>query len=134
MKNIIALTLCLILSSYASSQTLSIDTQCCVPCATLKKALLVKTEKDYYKNQLGVARDSIVILDKIVFNQDSIIKIKDAQIALYIKNEGDYKQLIENKDKEVTLYKKEYKTALKRRNLGYISGILGIISGLLIAL
>ena len=41
---------------------------------------------------------------------------------------------IENKDKEVTLYKKEYKTALKRRNLGYISGLLGIISGLLIAL
>ena len=53
---------------------------------------------------------------------------------MYVKNEGDYKQLIENKDKEVTLYKKEYKTALKRRNLGYISGMLGIISGLLIAL
>jgi hypothetical protein len=117
-----------------SSQTLLNDSTCCVPCIALKKALVVKTERNYLKDQLGVTRDSIIILDKIVFNQDSIIKIKDAQIALYVKNEGDYKQLIENKDKEVTLYKNEYKTALKRRNLGYISGILGIISGLLIAL
>jgi len=117
-----------------SSQVLLNDSTCCVPCIALKKALVVKTERNYLKDQLGVTRDSITLLDKIVFNQDSIIKIKDAQIALYIKNEGDYKQLIENKDKEVTLYKNEYKTALKRRNLGYISGILGIISGLLIAL
>jgi len=117
-----------------SSQTLLNDSTCCVPCIALKKALVVKTERNYLKDQLGITRDSITLLDKIVFNQDSIIKIKDAQIALYVKNEGDYKQLIENKDKEVTLYKNEYKTALKRRNLGYISGILGIISGLLIAL
>ena len=117
-----------------SSQVLLNDSTCCVPCITLKKALVVKTEKDYLKNQLGVVRDSIIILDKIVYNQDSVIKIKEAQIALYVKNESDYKQLIENKDKEVTLYKKEHKTALQQRNLGYISGILGIISGLLIAL
>jgi len=117
-----------------SSQALLNDSTCCVPCIALKKALVVKTEKDYLKNQLGVVRDSVVILDKIVFNQDSIIKIKDAQIALYVKNEGDYKQIIENKDKEVTLYKKEHKIALQQRNLGYISGFLGIISGLLIAL
>ena len=117
-----------------SSQVLLNDSTCCVPCIALKKALVVKTERNYLKDQLGVVRDSVVILDKIVFNQDSIIKIKDAQIALYIKNESDYKQLIENKDKEATLYKKEYKTALKQRNLGYISGFLGIISGLLIAL
>jgi len=118
----------------ASSQTLLNDSTCCVPCIALKKALVVKTEKDYLKNQLGVVRDSIIILDKIVYNQDSVIKIREAQIALYVKNESDYKQLIENKDKEVILYKKEHKTALQQRNLGYISGILGIISGLLIAL
>jgi len=117
-----------------SSQVLLNDSTCCVPCIALKKALVVKTERNYLKDQLEVVRDSVVILDKIVFNQDSIIKIKDAQIALYIKNESDYKQIIENKDKEVTLYKKQYKTALKQRNLGYISGFLGIISGLLIAL
>ena len=84
-----------------SSQTLLNDSTCCVPCIALKKALVVKTERNYLKDQLGITRDSITLLDKIVFNQDSIIKIKDAQIALYVKNEGDYKQLIENKDKEV---------------------------------
>jgi len=118
----------------ASSQTLLNDSTCCVPCKSLKKALLVKTERDYLKNQIGVTRDSVVVLDSIVKTQDTMLSARKQQIFLYKKNEEDYKKIIENKDKEVTLYKNEYKTALKRRNLGYISGILGIISGLLIAL
>ena len=118
----------------ASSQTLLNDSTCCVPCKSLKKALLVKTERDYLKNQIGVTRDSVVILDSIVKTQDTMLSARKQQNLLYKKNEEDYKKIIENKDKEVTLYKNEYKTALKRRNLGYISGLLGIISGLLIAL
>jgi len=118
----------------ASSQTLLNDSTCCVPCKSLKKALLVKTERDYLKNQIGVTRDSVVVLDSIVKTQDTMLSARKQQIFLYKKNEEDYKKIIENKDKEVTLYKNEYKTALKRRNLGYISGLLGIISGLLIAL
>ena len=118
----------------ASSQTLLNDSTCCVPCKSLKKALLVKTERDYLKNQIGVTRDSVIVLDSIVKTQDTMLSARKQQNLLYKKNEEDYKKIIENKDKEVTLYKNEYKTALKRRNLGYISGLLGIISGLLIAL
>ena len=118
----------------ASSQTLLNDSTCCVPCKSLKKALLVKTERDYLKNQIGVTRDSVIVLDSIVKTQDTMLSARKQQIFLYKKNEEDYKKIIENKDKEVTLYKNEYKNALKRRNLGYISGLLGIISGLLIAL
>jgi hypothetical protein len=117
-----------------SSQTLLNDSTCCVPCKSLKKALVVKTERDYLKNQIGVTRDSVVVLDSIVKTQDTILSARKQQILLYKKNEEDYKKIIENKDKEVMLYKKEYKTALQRRNLGYISGILGIVAGLLIAL
>ena len=71
----------------ANSQTLSIDSTCYVPCKTLKKALIVKNERDFLKNQIGVARDSISILTSVVVNQDSVIKTQDSSISLYKKNE-----------------------------------------------
>ena len=78
----------------ASSQTLSIDSTCCVPCKTLKKALIVKSERDFLKNQIGVARDSINILSSVVINQDSVIKTQDSSISLYKKNEENYNFII----------------------------------------
>ena len=128
------MTLCLILSSYASSQTLSIDTQCCVPCATLKKALLVKTEKDYLKNQIGITRDSVTLLNVIVSQQDTLIKNKNNQIDLYKKNELNYVQIIDNKNKQVELYDKALKTAKKGIKVAYGVAVVSIISGLLVAL
>ena len=128
------MTLCLILSSYASSQTLSIDTQCCVPCATLKKALLVKTEKDHLKNQIGITRDSVAILSVIVSQQDTLIKNKNNQIDLYKKNESNYTQIIDNKSKQIGLYDKELKTVKAGRRVAYGVAILSIISSLLVAL
>ena len=128
------MTLCLILSSYASSQTLSIDTQCCVPCATLKKALLIKTERDYLKNQIGVTRDSVAILSVIVSQQDTLIKNKNNQIDLHKKNELNYTQIIDNKSKQIGLYDKELKTVKAGRRVAYGVAILSIISGLLVAL
>jgi hypothetical protein len=128
------LTLCLILSSFANSQTLSIDTQCCVPCATLKKALLVKTEKDYLKNQIGITRDSVTLLNVIVSQQDTLIKNKNNQIDLYKKNELNYVQIIDNKNKQVELYDKALKTAKKGIKVAYGVAVVSIISGLLVAL
>ena len=128
------MTLCLILSSYASSQTLSIDTQCCVPCATLKKALLIKTERDYLKNQIGVTRDSVAILSVVISQQDTLIKNKNNQIDLYKKNESNYIQIIDNKSKQIGLYDKELKTAKAGKRVAYGVAVLSIISGLLVAL
>ena len=55
MKQIlIVLMLCLMQISPASSQTLSNDSLCCVPCKSLKKALLVKTERDFLKEQIEI--------------------------------------------------------------------------------
>ena len=128
------LTLCLILSSFANSQTLSIDTQCCVPCATLKKALLVKTERDYLKNQIGITRDSVTLLNVIVSQQDTLIKNKNNQIDLYKKNELNYVQIIDNKNKQVELYDKALKTAKKGIKVAYGVAVVSIISGLLVVL
>ena len=101
MKNLIALILLITLPLLASSQTLSNYSTCCVPCKSLKKALLVKTERDYLKDQIGVARDSIVILSRIVSNQDSVIIKQDTTISLYKKNEDEYIQIVKNKDTEM---------------------------------
>lgn len=115
------------MTSQAHSQTLSNDSTCCVPCKSLKKALIVKTERDYLKNQIGITRDSIFILDSIVHKQDLIIINREAKIAECEKSEAACEQLVKNKDKEVGLYKGAYDTAIRQRNVGYTFGFLGII-------
>ena len=121
MKNLIALILLVILPLSASSQTLSNDSLCCVPCKSLKKALLVKTERDYLKDQIGVARDSIVILSRIVSNQDSIIIKQDTTISLYKKNEEEYTQIVKNKDTEIEIKDKQIKKAKNRARIAWVT-------------
>ena len=48
-----------------------------MPCGTLRKALVVKSERDYLKNQIGVVRDSISLLNVIVKDQDTLLKNKN---------------------------------------------------------
>jgi len=117
--------------SQAHSQTLSNDSTCCVPCKSLKKALIVKTERDYLKNQIGITRDSIFILDSIVHKQDLIIVNREAKITECEKSEAACEQLVKNKDKEVKLYAEAYNKAIQQRNVGYTFGFLSIILGLL---
>lgn len=117
-----------------SSQKSSSDSLCCVPCIALKKALLLKTEYDFTKSQLGVARDSIYILNKVVFKQDSVISKQDSSISLYKRNETDFINIIKNKDKEITLVEKEVKKQKKHKRIAYGVSVLSIILGVLIAL
>lgn len=115
------------MTSQVHSQTLSNDSTCCVPCKSLKKALVIKVERDYLKNQIGVTRDSIFILDSIVHKQDLIIINRESKITECEKSEAACEQLVKNKDKEVGLYKGAYDTAIRQRNVGYTFGFLGII-------
>ena len=68
------------------SQTLSTEDLVTVTIKTLKNALIVKTERDFLKNQITVVRDSVNILVTITNNQDSIIKTQDTSISLYNSN------------------------------------------------
>ena len=134
MKNLIALILLVTLPLLASSQTLSNDSLCCVPCKSLKKALLVKTERDYLKEQIGVARDSIVILSRIVSNQDSVIIKQDTTISLYKKNEEEYTQIVKNKDTEIEIKDKQIKKAKNRARLAWITTGASAIAFIIILL
>jgi hypothetical protein len=134
MKNLIALILLVILPLSASSQTLSNDSLCCVPCKSLKKALLVKTERDYLKEQIGVARDSIVILSRIVSNQDSVIIKQDTTISLYKKNEEEYTQIVKNKDTEIEIKDKQIKKAKNRARIAWVTTGASAIAFIIILL
>ena len=118
----------------ASSQTLLNDSTCCVPCKSLKKALIVKTERDYLKNQLSVTRDSLRTQDTLIFMLDTLVKIKNNQISLLAQNQQNYKQIISYKDIEIQLYRKKYDNAVKMRKVGFGVGILGVIVGLMLTL
>jgi hypothetical protein len=97
------------LISPVSSQKLLNDTSVVVPISALRKALEVKTERDYLQKQLGVCRDTIKSLNKIIKSQDSTIKISNVQISLYVKNEtrhdsvvNSYKGVIKEKENQVS--------------------------------
>lgn len=95
---------------------------------------MVKTKRDYLKNQIGITRDSVTLLNVIVSQQDTLIKNKNNQIDLYKKNELNYTQIIDNKSKQIELYDKALKTAKASLRVAYGVAVVSIISGLLVAL
>lgn len=116
-----------------SSQKLLNDTSVVVPVSALRKALEVKTERDYLQKQLGVCRDTIKSLNKIIKSQDSTIKISNVQIALYVKNEtrhdsvvNNYKGVIKEKENQVS----DLQTKLNKSYI--ITGLVAAVSIFLI--
>ena len=115
----------------ASSQTLSSDTLCSVPCYTLKNALVVKAEKELLQDQMLVARDSISILSNIVLNQDSLILTQDSTIVLYKANEERYVEMLGNKDQIIGVKEKQIQKAKNKALTGWA---VAILNGTLLAL
>ena len=115
------------------SQKASSDT-CCVPCATLKKALVVRQERIYCGTQLGFARDSISNLQEIIFAKDTIIFHRDSAINVFKVNEKNYKEVVNNKDSIITTYGKEIENLRTSRNGAYAVAIVTIILSLFFGL
>jgi hypothetical protein len=118
----------------ASSQTLLTDSMCCVPCKALKKALLVKNERDFLQNQIGVTRDSVNILTNIVVSQDSVIKTQDSSISLYKKNEEHFNTIINKKDGIIELKDKQIKQQKAKTKIAWIITGLNTVAFILILL
>lgn len=108
----------------ASSQTLSNEEYCSVPCRTLKNALLVKADRDFIKGQLVISRDSISILNTIVSRQDSLLDTKEAVIFLHRENEVRYLEMIENKDKIIGVKDKQIKQEKIKALAGWVVAAL----------
>ena len=111
-----------------SSQTLLTEDLVTVPVKTLKNALIVKTERDYLKNQITVVRDSVNILVTITNNQDSIIKTQDASISLYKKIDTDRQKQLEYKDNIIT----NTQNQIKKLKLKFIVSSIALVGILLV--
>lgn len=112
-----------------SSQKLLNDTSVVVPVSALRKALEVKTERDYLQKQLIVCRDTVKSQSKIIKSQDSTIKISNVQITLYKKNEirqdsiaNSYVGVIKEKENQVS----DLQTKLN--NSYIITGLVAAVS------
>jgi hypothetical protein len=112
------------------SQKASIDT-CCVPCNTLRKALIIKEERTYCGKQLGFARDSITVLQQVILHKDTIISFKDSTIVAYVKNENNYKGIITNKDSIIKEYKKAYLSQRIQKYIAYGVSSIILLAGIL---
>lgn len=107
--------------SQANSQTLLNDTTCCVPCAALKKALILKTDYKLLQSEMGVTRDSVTILIKQSLEKDTIIAehkgiITEKDGIINIKD-----QVITEKDNQISDLKHNVKVYRRQRNIAYIS-------------
>lgn len=105
--------------SSASSQTLLNDSTCCVPCSTLRKALILKEDHKLLKSELSVARDSINLYvkqglekDSLILDQKGIITEKDTIInqktQIINQKNGEIKDLNHN----IGVYKKQRNWAI----------------------
>ena len=86
------------------------------------------------KEQIGIARDSIVILTNIVTNQDSVIVKQDTTISLYKKNEVEFTQLIKNKDSEIGIKDEQIKKQKARTRIAWIVTGLNTVAFILVLL
>ena len=98
----------------------------------MRNALFVKSERDYLKNQIGVVRDSVSLLNVITKSQDSLIVNKNQQIDLYKKNESSFQQVIEGKDKQISLYNDVVKEAEKQKNIAYVLVLFVTLMGIFV--
>jgi len=110
------------------------DSSCVVPCYTLRNALMVKADCDYLKDQIQIARDSISTLNLIVDDQNSIITLQYENILMLEQNEKTLIGIIENKDKEITLHKKEIRKQKVYKTVAYIISAASIMFGIYMVL
>jgi len=114
------------------SQKLSNDTVRCVPISTLRHALIVKQQFDQCQGLLANSRDSIIVLNKLVAEQDSLIQIKNKKIQIHESNVSHYEEIQKNKDAIIDVYKIKYVKEKTKKIIGYGVGVLGIFLGLFV--
>jgi hypothetical protein len=112
------------------SQTAS-NNDCIVPCSALKNALKLKVQYDYCYNQLSVTRDSILLLDSINHQKDTIILNKNKEIFLLNDNIIQKDKIVTEHSNRADFYKKEVVRQKRLKLLSIGSGILGVVASIL---
>jgi hypothetical protein len=123
------LTTCLTMISQSYSQTNSND--CIVPCATLKNAVKTKYELERAEMRISILRDSVKKMDKIIFEQDTIISNKNGEIS-NLKEKVKYTDSISVQNKvRGDFYKSEYDGQVRSKWIAIIIGSVTTVCSLI---
>lgn len=126
--------ICLTIISSLSSQqpSTTTDSTAVVPIKALRKALLVKAERDNLKNEIIIARDSIQIQDSIIGKQDLTILNFKEQITVFRENENRFEEVIINKDSIILEKEKKVKHYKRHTTIAHIITVLNAVVFLLV--
>jgi len=135
-KVLVVLILCLTTSYQAFSQTRSTNSSedCVVPCESLRKALIMKEDKKLLEGKFQIAKDSIKILSEVVELQKNLIDNKDKEISLFKDNQTKQQNIITEKDKQIVEYKKVIRKQKVFKLIGFGSGFVGVAAVALLLL
>jgi hypothetical protein len=115
-----------------SSQTLLNDSTCCVPCSSLRNALLMKADNKLLVSEISVTRDSVNILQKQSILKDSLISDYKTIVSEKDTIIGLNNSIINEREKQVGDLNKNIKTIKRQRNITIIGSIATIITTLLL--
>jgi hypothetical protein len=97
----------------------------------IAQPVLVSTAKDLA--ELDGAKQTIVIKDSVIALTESRVEGKDSVIAVYIKKEGTYKNIITNQDFQIKDWKNQYNQLyLTNQKLKFKNKITKIGAGIVV--
>jgi len=105
-----------------------------VPCESLRKALIMKEDKTLLENKLVIVKDSITILNEVVSLQNNLIYNKDKVIGSLVTTQEIQVNVIIEKDKQISYYKKMVLKQKIYKFIGFTTSTLGIVAVVLILL
>lgn len=115
--------------SQSYSQTNSND--CIVPCVTLKNAVKTKYELERAEMRISILRDSVKNMNKIIFEQDTIISNKNGEI-FNLNEKVRYTDSISTQNKvRAEFYKSEYNGQVRTKWIAIIIGSVTTVCSLI---
>lgn len=101
-------------------------------CDSLNLGYLKIIDNLEYQNKL--LNSSVSLLNSQSVDKTTQIKNLEEQLSNCEKSSKDCDSQIEIRDEQIVILKKELKTVKRKRNITYVSGILGTISAVLLAI
>lgn len=122
------------LSSYSQTRSKITKDNCLVPCVTLRNALVMNEDYQSLKIHNGLTKDSLGVFIQMNNKKDELIVNKNKQISLFQDNEKKYQGTIEEKDKQISEWKRKYKKEKTLKHLGFGSTLLVIVGATILLL
>ena len=94
----------------------------------------MKEDKQLLEKKFEIVKDSVKILSEVISFQGKLVTNKDQEIYLYKKNQEAQVNIISEKDKQISEYKKIVRKQKIYKFIGFGTGTLGLAAVVLILL